>query len=322
MAKHQVRALDTEDLDGAARLLARRHRDHRAVHPELPARFEDPEVARAEIDATWRSDGASGAVALRDGEVTGYLLGAPKRTEVWGPNIWVEAAGQAATEPETMRDLYAVAAARWVGGGRRAQYVLTPAHDNALVDAWFRLGFGAQHAHAVRPPREQAPTIPDGVTVRRPVRSDIPALARLDLVLPEHQQQSPVFSAAPVDDLQAMVAEWEDDIDDPSFTPFVAEHAGRVVGSAVGCAVEKSSGHAGLARPDHAALFSFAAVHPEARGHGVGRALGESVLHWAATEGYGTVATDWRVTNLLSSRAWTALGFEMTFLRLHRLIGF
>ena len=33
------------------------------------------------------------------------------------------------------------------------------------------------------------------------------------------------------------------------------------------------------------------------------------------------VVTDWRAPNLLSSRAWPALGFRPTFLRLHRLLG-
>ena len=32
------------------------------------------------------------------------------------------------------------------------------------------------------------------------------------------------------------------------------------------------------------------------------------------------MVTDWRATNLLSSRFWTARGFRPTFLRLHRLI--
>ena len=75
-------------------------------------------------------------------------------------------------------------------------------------------------------------------------------------------------------------------------------------------------------RPEKAAFLGFAAVLPEARGLGAGRALGEAVLAWAHDAGYPVVATDWRATNLLSSRAWTALGFVPTFHRLHRLIGY
>jgi GNAT superfamily N-acetyltransferase len=94
-----------------------------------------------------------------------------------------------------------------------------------------------------------------------------------------------------------------------------------VVGSSVGCALTKSSAHKGLARPDNAGFLGFAAVLPEARGTGAGRAVGEAVLGWAGEAGYRSVVTDWRVTNLLSSRAWPALGFRPTFFRLHRLVG-
>ena len=49
-------------------------------------------------------------------------------------------------------------------------------------------------------------------------------------------------------------------------------------------------------------------------------ALGEMVLVWARDAGYPTVVTDWRETNLLSSRAWPRLGFRPLFRRLHRAI--
>jgi hypothetical protein len=44
------------------------------------------------------------------------------------------------------------------------------------------------------------------------------------------------------------------------------------------------------------------------------------VLHWAHETGYPAVATDWRMTNLLSSRTWPRLGFRPTFYRLVRAI--
>jgi len=69
-------------------------------------------------------------------------------------------------------------------------------------------------------------------------------------------------------------------------------------------------------------FLAFAAVFPHARGLGAGRALGEAVIAWAAQAGYDCVATDWRVTNLLSSRTWPRLGFAASFLRLHRLVGY
>ncbi|MFG1628405.1 GNAT family N-acetyltransferase [Kribbella sp. NPDC049227] len=321
MSRHLIRPFREADLPAAAGLLAERHKEHRKRHPLLPAEYESERLALVEVTALWESESASGAVMLEDGELTGYLLGAPKPSTTWGPNIWVEAAGHAVREPEHIRDLYAAAATKWVDDGRIAQYALVP-DDPELLDAWFRLAFGSQHAHAIRP----APTTPlpqyRGLTVRRAVRDDIAVLAQLDLVLPQHQGLSPVFSAGEMPTMQEALDDWEESIDDPDYATFVAEYDGRVIGSSIGCSLDKSSSHSGLARPDNAGFLGFAAVLPEARGHGAGRALGEAVLQWSADTGYTSVVTDWRVTNLLSSRAWPKLGFEQTFHRLHRLIGY
>lgn len=316
-----VRPFEAGDLASAGRLLAARHRAHRRAQPLLDARYEDPVTAQAEVERAWGSEGASGALAERNGSAIGYLLGAPKQSPSWGPNVWVESAGHAVEDPEVARDLYGLAASRWVDERRTAHYVLLPAHDRALADAWWGVGFGQQHVHAIRVPAHAAPPV-GGVRVRRAVRSDIPVLAQLDTLLPLQGNGSPVFSATPLDVLLERLADWEESFDDPAYTTFVAELAGAVVGSAVGCALEVSSAHTGLARPDRAGFLGFAAVLPEARGAGVGRAVGEAVIAWAGAAGYQSVVTDWRRTNLLASRAWPALGFEPTYLRLHRLVGY
>jgi GNAT superfamily N-acetyltransferase len=304
-------------------LLAQRHARHRVSRPLLSARYEDSAAATAEVAAAFGTAGASGAFAVRGGEPVGYLLGFPKPGGLWGPNVWVESAGHAAADGETLRDLYAAAAAGWVASGLTAHYALVPAADAELVRAWFRLGFGQQACHGLRGLPAQSPARPAALTIRRAVREDIPALAGLEVELLRHQSLAPTFSAATVPSAQQTAGEWaEDYFDDASYTTFVAERDGAVVGSAVGCALEKSGSHTGLARPDNAGFLGFAAVFPSARGHGAGRALGEAVLQWAAQAGFGCVVIDWRVTNLLSSRAWPALGFAESFLRLHRLIGY
>jgi len=322
MSRIQVRPFDAGDVSAAGALLAARHARHRLSQPLLSARYEDADTATAQVADAWTAEDASGAVAVRDGRVVGFLLGAPKPPKLWGPNMWVESAGQATTDPEAMRDLYACAAERWVDEGRLAHYVLVPAVDAALVGAWFRLGFGHQHTFAIRPVPNAPLPAPPGIKIRLAERTDIPVLAQLEVELPAHQGRSPVFSAGSTPSLEESQAEWEADFDDPSYTTFVAERDGIVIGSAIGCALEKTSSHQTLARPDGAAFLGFAAVLPEARGLGAGRALGQAVIEWAGAAGYASVVTDWRQTNLLSSRAWPAVGFTETFVRLHRLIGY
>jgi GNAT superfamily N-acetyltransferase len=67
-------------------------------------------------------------------------------------------------------------------------------------------------------------------------------------------------------------------------------------------------------------FLGFAVTAPEARGSGAGVALTEASFAWARAHGYEAMVTDWRVTNLLSSRFWPARGFRPTFFRPHRLI--
>jgi len=322
MSYVEIRPFEVADLPACGGLLAERHRCHRLAQPMLSPRFEDADVAVAELTAVYETEDASGAVAFRAGAPVGFVLGAPKTSPMWGPNIWVEAAGQAVTDAEVMRDLYAAAATRWVDEGRTAHYVVVPAHDEELVRAWFRLGFGQQHAHAIRPPEKLAAPLAGGLSVRRAVRADVPELARLDLELPLHQGLSPTFSAGRVGTIEESLADWADEIDNPEYATFVAEREGKVIGSAIGCALEKSSSHLGPALPDNAGFLAYAAVYPHARRAGAGRALGEAVVNWAVDSGFDSVVTDWRVTNVLSSRTWPRLGFTETFLRLHRSIGY
>lgn len=315
-----VRPLNDADLPAAARLLAERHRRHRLAVPALDPAFEEPASALAEIQALLARPGASAAVAIRGGEPCGFMVGAPRADPSWGPTVWVEAAGHAAEHAEDVRDLYAFLAAGWADAGRTAQSALVPATDDVALDAWFRIGFGHQHAHAVMPAPalEAIPPDPPGIAVRPAEERDIELLARLDILLHDHQLASPVFSGHPAPTLEEAVAEYQGEWGDPRFVILAAEVGGSVVGSVVGCEVEESGGNSGLIRPPGAAFLAFAAVLPAAQGRGVGRALANGILRWAATNGCETVAIDWRVTNLHASRTWTAHGFRPTFFRLHR----
>ncbi|MEO8273167.1 MAG: GNAT family N-acetyltransferase [Chloroflexota bacterium] len=317
-----IEALTTDALDGAAELLAARHRRHREAEPLLDPAYENPVNARAAIEAELAAELAGGWVARRGDEIVGYLIGQQKGA-VWGANVWVEAAGHAATEPAVLRELYAVAAAAWVGEGRTNHHILVPATDEGLVDAWFTLDFGQQHVHAIREvPGPSFAVVPRSeLVIRDKVRDDLDALAELELILPAHTRQSPVFSNPPSQTFEEARADLDEDFDNPAYTYFVAEHDGKLVGAAIGCAIEVSSFHLGPNRVAGAAFLGFAAVFPEARGLGAGKAVGEATLAWSRDAGYESIQTDWRSTNLEADRTWRSLGFRPTFRRMHRMIG-
>ena len=315
MSRLEIRPFSDDFLAAAGELLAARHRAHRKAEPLLPQQYEDPEDARAEVEALLALDGTSGTVALRGGRIVGYLLGV-RKSESWGANVWVEVAGHAVQEPEDLRDLYAAASRAWVDEDDRPRhYAVVPATDQALVEAWFRVGFGQQHAHGIQAVPEGR--WPDGV--RLATAADVDALLDLDPLISDHQAQAPVFARGLLkQSREELRAELLEDLAKEEIGDFVAERDGRIVGAFQVVPVQLSSMHTSLARPPGAVLLSWAATDPDVRGTGAGVALTEAAFAWAHGRGHEVMVTDWRVTNLLSSRFWPARGFRSTFLRLYR----
>ena len=295
-----------EHLDAAAELLAERHGRHLGAEPLLPAEVD----YRAEI-AALLDDGGSGA--FTDGA---YVLGRPHSPELWGPNIWVDAAGHATRDPELLRNVWAEAAAGWLEQGVRAHYALVPATDSPLVDAWFRLGFGAQQAYGVM-------EIPEGEWprgVREATEADIEELVEIGPLLSQHQRSSPVFSSVPEQDAEAVRADVLDDFADENIVNLVYELDGRIVANFCVCPLPSSDDHKWLARQS-AAFIPFAVTELELRGRGAGCALTDAAFAWARGRGHETIVADWRVTNLSASRFWPKRGFRTSFVRVHRWIG-
>ena len=308
----EIQPFAEEHLEAASELLAARHRRHRQAEPLLAADHD----FRAEILTLLDADEVSGVVGLRDGHAVAYLLGIRKSDETWGPNVWVEPAGHAADEPEDIRDLYAVAAAQWFAEGRTRHYVVAPATDAPLLDAWDRLSFGRQHALGIR----EIPEVvwPEGVRLAN--ERDLDAIIDIAPVLPDHQDGSPVFGMVPRESEEELRTEIAEDLENAEIADLVAEIDGRVVGNLVICPTELSSMHVGPARVPGAAFLAYAATKPEVRGLGTGVAMTNAGFAWSREHGYETMVTDWRETNLLSSRFWPKRGFRRTFLRLYRSI--
>ena len=305
MAGHEIVPFEDAHLDDAAALLAPRHARHREAEPLLPGDVD----FRAEVEQEWRQEGASGVFS---GD--GYLIAA---ASAFAGISWLRIgiAGHALEgDRERMRDLYAVAAQRWVDEGHTMQVVFVPAHDAELVDAWFRLGFGASATLALRETGPQEP-FDAGVEIRPGTPDDFADAARLERELSSAMLPSPSFSGLPLQTLEEIEAEWREDGDQDKYELFVAERGGRIVGHTLLYRRPPD-----LRVPPGSIDLAQGSTEPEARGTGVGRALTEHVLGWAHENGYPVMTTDWRITNLWASRFWPRRGFRVAFLRLYRSI--
>jgi GNAT superfamily N-acetyltransferase len=307
----EFRPFADEHLGDAAKLLAERHRRHRAAEPLLP---EVPDFA-AEIEREWRADGAAGVFASRGGKPVAYLVARPMpyaRDATW---MLAGVAGHAIEgDPETIRDVYAAAAAAWTEAGHTRHGVFVPASDRELVDRWFRLCFGASGVLAMRETGAEEP-VDAGVTIRGGTADDVEDAARLEREMSGAMLPSPSFSDHAPPPADEVVEEWRGTWDDDTYAHFVAEREGRIVGN-----ILLYRRPPDLRVPVDSIDLAQASTEPSARGSGVGRALTAHVLTWAQEHGYPTMTTDWRMTNLFASRFWPRRGFRETFLRLYRSI--
>jgi GNAT superfamily N-acetyltransferase len=305
MAPLEVVPFGDEHLDDAAALLAARHARHREAEPLLPE-LADP---LALVEQEWRTERASGVFAPG----RGYLIAAPI---TFRGITWMRAgmAGQAVQgEREAMRDLYATAAQHWVDEGHRQHAVFLPSHDAELVDAWFRLSFGASAAMAIRETGPAVEPFDGGVAIRPGTPDDFTDAARLEMAMSEAMEPSPSFSDVAPQTYEEVLAEWEEEDDWSQYELFVAEREGRIVGH-----ILLYRRPPDLRVPENSIDLSQGSTEPEARGTGVGRALTDHVLGWADEQGIPVMTTDWRMTNLWASRFWPKRGFRPVFLRLYR----
>jgi GNAT superfamily N-acetyltransferase len=300
-------AFTDDHVDGSAAVLADRHAAHLAVEPLLPHRTDFAAQVEAE-----RED-ATGVVALDGEEVVGFLLG-KRRDNPGGPHVWSSVAGHAVREPELVRDLYAVAAERWVEDGLTRHFVFVPAIRD-LVEPWLRLTFGISAALAARETGpEPEPAV--GIAVRLSTPEDTPVAAAYDRQLRLHLQRSPSFSELTAPDDQEYLDDWRNLHQEPEHTHFVAERDGCIVGHVL--LYRRPEGD--LRVPPHSIDLANALTEPGQRGSGAGVALTNHALDWAHEHGYATMITDWRMSNLEASRFWPRRGFRETFLRLYRSI--
>jgi ribosomal protein S18 acetylase RimI-like enzyme len=305
----QIRPFSEEHLDAAARLLAARHERHRRAEPLLP----DVTDFRTEIEREWQADGASGVFATAGDDPLGYVLASPRPYGDTGTWMVVGIAGHAVSgDAELVRDLYAAAATIWTEDGHLRHGAFVPASDAALVDAWFRLTFGASGALALRETTGAEP-FDASVEIRRGTRDDLADAARLDQAMTDSMVFSPSFSTTAVPSTDAAQEDWRDTWDDDSLVHFVAERDGRVIGHTLLYRRPPD-----LRVPPDSIDLAAASTEPEARGSGVGRAMTAYVLAWAHEAGIPVMTIDWRMTNLYASRFWPRRGFRTTFLRLYR----
>ncbi|HEX2280758.1 MAG TPA: GNAT family N-acetyltransferase [Thermomicrobiales bacterium] len=312
-----------DHLDAAAALLAARHRRDRAWVPALSPVYEDPAAARPVLDDLLTADGGCGVVALRDGAVVSYLLGAPvlrSPTDVFAGFTHPRAAeipyeGHAADPADGANlypRLYAVLAQEWVSHGLVGHYITIPANPDSS-EPWWDLGFGryiALSGRATTPSAEHESRNGMDITTRRATPDDAEAVQALTTEFFRTVAAPPIF----VPFLPETAAERQrfvaDHLADPGCPVWLAFADDRLVGLQLFVEPTSSQWHQSpLATPQRAVYLFIVCTVPEARSSGVGAAFANRTLAWAREAGYDHCTAHY----LTTSRAnpfWRGLGFQ------------
>ena len=314
-----IETFERRHLDAAAGLLAAQHRTHHR-DGRLPRESETPEGAATIIEHAMNREHARGVVALEGGAPVAYLLGAGVRDDDWGDWAWMRLGDWAAADPTRdgpLCDLYAHLAARWVEEGFLTHIAEVPAGSPELVDTWSRLGFGFQQDYGLLDLGSvSGGTAPSGCRIRTATLSDKEALEELSPLIANHQAGSPTFSVPSETYLAEIREGYGGLVDDADASTLLAEKDGRIVGLFLWYAEPPNPVNPII--PENCAYLAVAATHPSVRGSGVGRALSAEGFGQMAEQGYQHCLTDWRTTNLTSSKFWPARGFVVVKHRMCR----
>ena len=293
----EIAPLRDEHFEDAAALATARYRALRERAPALPTRYEDVgSILPLLRDLAGQ---APGVVAMRDGQLAGFLLGMvlPEfrgKRSVYSPE-WANAA-RAEDSREIYREMYAHLSARWVADGCFTHLATLLALDGEAVNAWHWLGFGLAAVDAVRDLAPVQGSLAD-VVIRRAGLEDVEEAILLDLALHRHLAAAPIFLV--------------DEHGEEFYEPWLANSANALWlanrgGETVGCmGLEPSSSNACyVIRDEKTISITSAFITESERSKGIGTALLNHSLDWARSLDYQRCAVDFEPQNIPAARFW------------------
>jgi GNAT superfamily N-acetyltransferase len=152
--------------------------------------------------------------------------------------------------------------------------------------------------------------VPPGIEIRRAGPEDGQQLAAMSDVIWRTQVQSPVRGVMLPETVAETEEGWAGLVNEAETAIWLALQAGQVVSMQGYWPAEQAADNPLV--PANCIELSVAGTRAEARGQGIGLLLTRYGLAQARAAGYDFCETDWRSTNLLSSRFWPRRGFRPT----------
>ncbi len=309
---------DNKYIDAATELLQRNQ--NRA----LKAFGEKAELSIAEcksiIGDELEKQTSSAIILLEGDKLIAYAIAVIKEDQDWGNSGWVNMGGWSIDEDYAhyAPDIYQHIAREWIRKKLYDHYFLVFDEDKRLLDLFFELGFGKEHARGILdfscteiidPEKSQ-------YIYRKAKKEDQSQITGFSRIIAGYQAGSPCFAGAPENYLLSLDSGFSTLTEDKNLDLYVAEDNGKLIGYQAYYKEENSY----LFIPPNSVELAVSGIVEEYRGKGAGKGLTEFALNSQKELKYDYCVTDWRTTNLLSGRFWKKIGFKPVAFRLLRRI--
>lgn len=253
-----------------------------------------------------------GVVAIAGSSVVGFMIASLPDTP--GPTTARLSAAHHAARPAyarpVYRRLYEATANRLVAAGCTYHSLPMPVGATEAVVAFFELGFGVDQIKGAVAVGDYVRSSSGSDGVRAASAADVDQVLALAIELTKFHSRTPMFQAA-ILDVPSIRRSVERAIEDDASTVLVMDDGARLLAMM-------------SAEPDRAyaesVVIGMNVVTESARCAGVGTALLDALIGWAAETGYRHCTVGWTSSNLISDAFYRSRGFVPIRYRLHRRI--
>lgn len=304
--------IEEKHLSAMADLLVERQKKEQKSFSFLPSIDKD-------VALSYLTIGNKGLVALREGEVVGYLCFKYNDDFYRGRHVVVDYHSFAISiseHPRLLRLMYAEVGQEWVNNGYFSHLIFSPLGNEDTITQWLDQSFAYNQKYAILPFNQYQAMDKNNVFSFRKVRKgDEELLREIAGWNSIHQSKTPSWNPLTQESLNSVKEGYASLPEDDEAITYLAEEDGEIVGFQV---YYRSDIATDLTRPTKCVELSASAVHPEYRGSGIGKALTNYCFQDLMGLGYEHCYLDWHSPNILASNFWPHLGFKPFMARMIR----